>query len=168
MRIQNNVQSPNFGALVKTPEGKLAIRRCKDVQLLAKLVQADKDMAGTEFFDIVVGKDLKCKITSLKEAFFGVFKNREFSNVRNGVNEDILELGEYSVSRHPIYQNDEEYGYSVWKTEELGDVENAENIDTLVKIAKTLDNEAVKHEKRSLSEDINIGIAKKLQHALLG
>ena len=167
MRIQNNVQSPNFGELIKTPEARAAIKRCRNVQTLEKLIRADEAMADTEYFDIVIGKDLKCKIISLKEAFFGVFKSDKYNNMRNGVNEDILQLGEYSISRHPIYKNDNEYGYSVWETKKLYNLEDAERIDTLVSIAKELDNAAIKSEKRSVFENIDIKLAKNLQKKLL-
>jgi hypothetical protein len=166
MKIQN-VQSPNFGMLIKTPEGRAAIRRCKNVQTLEKLVQAEKAMKGTEDFDIVLGKDLKCKITSLKEAFFGVFESSKYSNVRNGVNEDILELGEYNISRHPLYNNDYEYGYSVWKTKELDNIEDAGQIDILVNIAKELDQQAKNHKKRTLFDNIDAKMVNKLQLQLL-
>lgn len=167
MRIQNNVQSPSFGELIKTPEARVAIKRCKNIQTLEKLVRADEAMANTEYFDIVVGKDLKCKIISLKDAFFGLFKSDKYNNVRNGVNEDILQLGEYSISRHSIYKNDDEYGYSVWKTKGLCNLEDVEQIDTLVDIAKELDNAAIKSEKRSVLENVNIKLARNLQKKLL-
>ena len=167
MRIQNNVQSPNFGALIITPEARNSIRRCKDVEVLKKLIQAKKDMAKTEFFDIIVGQGLKCKLVSLKEAFFGVFKSDKYSNIKNGVNENILSMGEYNISRHSIHQNDEEYGYSVWKTKELCNIDNAKSIDTLTEIAKELDNQAIKHEKRTLLQNTENQLAKKLQQELL-
>jgi hypothetical protein len=67
MKIQNNMQYTSFGELIKTPEARVAIKRCRSIQTLNKLIQADKDMAGTEYFDIVLGKDLKCKIVSMAE-----------------------------------------------------------------------------------------------------
>ena len=168
MNIQNNTQSLGFGQLIITPEARTSIRRCKDIQILEKLTRAQNDMANTEFFDIVLCKGLKCKLKSLKEAFFGAFESKEYGSVSTGVNDNTLELGDYSVSRHTIYGNDEEYGYSVWKTKELGDVENAEHIDTLVKIAQELDKQAKRHEKRSLGQNIKVQYTKKLQNQLLG
>lgn len=172
MRIENNVQSANFGRLIITPEAEASIKRCRNTKTLEKLVQAKKAMAGTEYFDIVVGQGLKCKLKSLKEAFFGVFESQKFGSTSEGVNENIIELGEYSISRHSIYKNDEEYGYSIWKTLELGSVEDAEHIDTLVEIAKELDSQAIIQEKRTqkkgtLSENINIQYANKLKQELL-
>lgn len=168
MKIQNNIQTPSFGELIKTPEARVAIKRCKDLQTINKLVQAQKDMAGTEYFDIVLGKDLKCKIRSLKEAFFGVFESPKYSNIRHGVNEDILELGEYTVARHSLYKNDDEYGYNVWNNQEHEDIENAEHIETLVSIAKELDKAAIASEKRTLSESIEKQILNKAKLELLG
>ena len=167
MRIQNHTQSPSFGTLIITQEGRASIKRCRNVKTLEKLVQAKKDMVDTEYFDIVVGANLKCKIKSLKDAFFGVFDSTKYDNVRNGVNENILEMGDYGISRHTIYKNDDEYGYSVWETKELGDIENAEHIDKLVDIAKELDKAAVKQEKRTLLEKVYVQLAKKMQRILL-
>lgn len=170
MQIYNNVQSPNFrGELLYTPEGRRAIKRCKDIKILEKLNNAKKEIAKTDYFDIEVGKDLKCKIKSLKEAFFGIFESDRFNNIRHGVNDSILYLDdEYTVVRNSIYDNPDEVQYSVIKKKGLDDIENAENIDILTDVAIELDRAAVRAEKRSLSEQVENNYAKKLKQSLLG
>lgn len=168
MQIYSCTQSPSFnGELIKTDKGRTAIKKCRDIKLLGKLNSAKKDLAGTDYFDIEVGENLRCKIRSLKDIFFGPFKSSVFKTVEQDELGNLVLDGKYCISKHSIYNNPDEARYNVMLLTENGDIENAENIDILVTIAKELDNAAKKDEHRSLQDTIDAICRRKLKQSLL-
>ena len=167
MQINNVTQSPNFGRLVITKEAHPALKRCP-TKLLEKLNEVGADLrSSTEYIDIEVGKDLSCKLKGIKDAYFGVFESKVFKNIHKGLTDDLLEMDYYTVSRNPVYENGDEVVFNVVSSKDFSGIENAEHIDELVSIAKELDNAAIQHEKRSLTERVDRKNAQVLRNRLL-
>ena len=167
MQVTNCTQSPNFGRLIISKEAQPALKKCSS-KIIEKLISVgDYLEQSTEYFDVEIGRNLKCVIKGLKDNYFGPFISREFKNIKKGLNDDLLEMDNYTISRNPVENNPDEAVFRVVSSDNLGDIEDVEHIDELVLIATELDKAAIQKEKRSLEENVERKNAKVLRNRLL-
>ena len=167
MQINSCTQTPNFGRLIITKEAQPALKTSSTKTLEKLNAVGDMLQGTTEYFDLVVGKNLSCKIRGLKDKYFGVFESKVFNNIKQGLNENLLEIDNYTVSRNPVPENSEEIVLNVISKKELYDIENTDHIEELALLTKELDSAAVRHENRSIAERVDRQYARKLEADLL-
>ncbi len=167
MQVNSCTQTPNFCRLMVTKEAYPALKECP-AKTIERLCKAGEDLKySTEYFDIEVGKNLSCKIKGLKDKYFGVFKSNVFKNIRQGLNENLLEIDHYTVSRNLVCDNSDEIVLNVISSKNFSGIENAEHIEELVAITKELDAAAVGHEQRDLQTMVDRKYARKLRDELM-
>jgi len=154
MRIDNNFQTLGFGALnIKAPAASL--EECSQ-EVLGKINRAGKKLKKTKYFNLEIDEDMKCKITSSKDAYFGIFKNLKFRNNHFIKKMNTLVLNDkYSVAQHIIFGRPDEYGYSIRGNQLLGNINYVDYIDTLADITKALDKAAIKNKNNKNAEPKN-------------
>ena len=166
MQINNISQSPNFGRLIVTREAEPALKKCSS-KTVEKLISVGDYLNQTEYIDIEVGKGLKCTLKGIKDAYFGPFISKVFKNVKKGLNENLLEMDHYTVSRNPVIDNPDACTYGIISSKDFGGIEDVEHIDELVQIATELDSAAVRKENRTLEENVERKNAKVLRSRLI-
>lgn len=102
----NKVQSPSFGQLFINPkaEEKLEVQ---SHQTLLDLQQAKKDLKNTKFYHIYIGEDLKARMVSVPNAYWGSFNNQNYDTRYNSEKIDPNAQIIKETSKHSLF---EQYG----------------------------------------------------------
>lgn len=167
MQINNISQSPNFGRLVITREAEPALKKCSSKTVEKLIGIGDYLNYATDYIDIEVGKGLKCTLKGIKSAYFGPFVSKVFKNIKKGLNENLLEMDHYTISRNPVINDPDACIYSVISSKDSGEIEDVEHIDELVQIATELDRAAVQKGSRTIEEMVEKKNAKVLRIRLI-
>lgn len=157
----SRIQSPNFGRLMIDPKAEKKLEK-QPHQTLLDLQKAKKELEKTKFYHIYIGEDLKAKMVSKPDAYWGGFNNRNYDTRYNSekidknvqyIKEDSKHslFGQYSVVkegkgkdgliRHRIN------GYNKME-ERLETLDNiSEDLGTLTKFTLDFDKAAKKSDK---------------------
>lgn len=155
MEIRNNVQSPNFGMALRINKGARKALEKRSMETIEKLQKAGEQLKDTKFYHIEVGDDLTAKITADKDAYFGFFKTKDHFANRHGssktagvmVPDDRIIMIENNVGTiagvgRYVPLGEIQPFFNTWGA--VGAYNTVEDVPQLSKIAKILDNVAVK------------------------
>lgn len=168
MQVNNTSQCPqpkstSFGMALKISKGaREALNDCS-MDTIEKLQKAGEELKDTKFFHVKVNDDLSAKIDSDENAYFGFFKNKDYSASRHG----ITKSGGKEVPDDRIIMIEDRHGtiagvgryvpyaetkpiYDSWGV--LGPYNHINDIKYLTKIAKILDNAAIENYNKSLDK----------------
>lgn len=167
MEVNRNYQSPNFGMALRIKKGaKEALQDCS-METIKQLQEAGEKLKDTKFYHVVVNDDLSAEVKAPKDAYFGFFGKPfgdnfegDYFAVRNGVSKNkgqmvkddriimierdrdkVTPFTEAGVARY-LPEGSPEPDFNVWNL--FGPCTNVQDINTLSKVAKILDDVAVK------------------------
>ena len=79
MQINNNVQSPNFGMALKISKGAKAALKELPMDSINRIQKAGAELVDTKFYHVEIDDKLTPRLTADKDAYFGLFKTKDFS-----------------------------------------------------------------------------------------
>lgn len=151
----NNVQTPqqHFGMALRVDKGAAKELKSLPMEVIENLQKAGEELKDTKFFHVRVDDKLGAKIESDKDAPYGLFNNGEYFANRHGICKSAGEIvpddrilmiddahGSFAgVGRYVPYGETKPF-YNVWDWS--GPCEKVDNINTLAKVAKILDEAA--------------------------
>lgn len=151
MRIINDVSVTNFGMAMRIQKTAAPELRKLPAEVIDNIAETAKKLENTRYFNVDIGADLRCKITSPKDAYFGIFTGDKFKKIERGEQDNIIILsgasghsGAYGVAKYSDLNNYEISNYNVWGNynKELNTIYDLKAISDVV---LELDKAAAKH-----------------------
>lgn len=152
MQVNNNVQSPNFGMALKISKGAKRALKKLPMETIEKLQKAGADLKDTKFYHVEVGDNLSAKLKANKNAYFGLFKTKDYSANKHGVanidgkflvpDDRIImvernDIGTIAGVGRYVTHGKIKPLFNVWDA--AGPVNDVNSINKLAKVAKILD-----------------------------
>lgn len=183
MEVNRNYQSPNFGMALRIKKGaKEALQDCS-METIKQLQEAGEKLKDTKFYHVVVNDDLSAEVKAPKDAYFGFFGKQFGDNIegnyvarRHGVSknkgQDVTDnriimidrdngmreaYAEAGVARY-LPEGSPEPDFNVWNL--FGPCTNVQDINTLSKVAKILDDVAVKRYEEGIKTAEELAVKK--------
>ena len=165
MRVENNIQHQNFGMALKINKGAENALKKLPIETLETLEKAGEKLSSTKHFHVRVDDNLNAKIESGENTPFGLFDIGEYRAKEYGKqiqgdkvvpDQRILMIEEGNndvIAGVARYENPGfSPNYNVWSMHHP--LKTVEDIDTLSKIAKILDNAAEKAYHEQIVKEI--------------
>ena len=146
MEVNRNYQSPNFGMALRIKKGaKEALQDCS-METIKQLQEAGEKLKDTKFYHVVVNDDLSAEVKAPKDAYFGFFGKHK-----------VTPFTEAGVARY-LPEGSPEPDFNVWNL--FGPCTNVQDINTLSKVAKILDDVAVKRYEEGIKTAEELAVKK--------
>lgn len=166
MQVNNNVQSPNFGMALKISKGAQQALKELPMETIERLQKAGADLKDTKFYHVEVSDDLSAKLTADKDAYFGLFKTKDYSANKHGkqktdgnlVTDDRIILIEDNkaggtiagIGRYVPWGKSQPF-FDTWSA--IGPANDVNSIGKLAKVAKILDGVAAEKSYQKAAEE---------------
>lgn len=154
MQLNNNVQSPNFGMALKINKGAQEALNKLPMETIEKLQKAGEELKDTKFYHVAVDNNLGAKITADKDAYFGLFRTKDYQAIAHGKtmedgklvpDKNIIMIADnrgnsiYGVGRY-LHLGESKPFFNAWG---LYPLINVQDVTSLANIAKILDDAAI-------------------------
>lgn len=173
MEIRSNVLSPNFGMALRINKGaRKGLEECA-TDVIQNLETACYKIKDTKFYHVEVGDDLSAKLVADKNAYFGLFSEKDSTALRYGEaivdgcyrtdNRIIIlnnDCGRFAVGRFLPYGDDTKPFFKVWSN--YGECDRVNYINSLASVARSLDLAAVTKYNEQLAAKNNVNPAVKV------
>ena len=160
MQIHNTSSNQNFGMALRINKNAAAKLKELPMEVLTDIQKVGHDLKGTRFYHVEIDENLGCKLTSEKDAYFGL--DIPHARTKQGKERNIVIIDDlFGIAR---YETDSKPNYNIWSYTPLTNINSIKSFKT---IAKLLDGAAIKHYEENAAKVVeNADVARSVDNLI--